>query len=98
VCLADIVCACTVEQLRLLDTVKEKPDFTDIIKPYAKVRAAFFLDVCVGKLGIGLKDGYGIQAILPHGLAGQYAIAALSSFFFAPIRSLRHFASLLWRC
>ena len=43
VCLADLVCACTVEQLRLLDTVKEKPDFTDIIRPFPRVRATVLL-------------------------------------------------------
>jgi len=41
--LADLVCACTVEQLRLLDTVKEKPDFTDIIRPFPRVRATVLL-------------------------------------------------------
>lgn len=35
--LCDLVCACILEQLRLLDTVKEKPDYSDIVKPYPKV-------------------------------------------------------------
>jgi len=37
--LCDLVCGCILEQLRMLDTVKEKPDFSDIVKTYPKVQA-----------------------------------------------------------
>lgn len=35
--ICDLVCACILEQLRMLDTVKEKPDFSDILRPFPKV-------------------------------------------------------------